>query len=148
MKNYQKELKNLKNKGIMKNLLLTILIILSFLGCGDRAETIALIRLKFEGFVNSDKARVTIIETMRNDTSIYLDTFAYRTVLSKTNGYQIGLELKKEVQNGDYIIITDSINEVNVISNVEVNKDVTFTYFFNGIAKTEKNRYLYITRKK
>ncbi len=145
MKNYQKELKNLKNKEIMKKLLITILTILSFLSCDKNKDQYAAVDIKFEGLEDAPLVHAWVIETERNDTSVRLDT-VIQTQLHKVNKYTIELEFKTESLNGDYLIYADSIKGVNMITDVIVNKDFTFTYLFNGIPKTEKDHYLIIIR--
>ncbi len=133
-------------KTIILNLIVCFFILIATFSCNKNKppQQIACVRIQFDGFTDSDMAKTSIIETEKNDTTVYLDTIINEFLLSKTNGYQFELRFKTEKQNGDYIIITDSISEVSIISEVEVNKDFTFTYLFDGIKKTEKDKFLII----
>jgi len=136
----------------MKTIFIKALIILSVLFilycCNNKEEEFAGIMITFEGIEGSE---AWVIETAKNDTSIHLDTIEYG-LMSKVNGYSFILQFKNDTENGDYLIFADSINQVNIISNVEVsieNDHYFYTFQFNGEQKSSKNKedlFLIITR--
>ena len=138
----------MKNTFILFILLLFSIIIA---GCDKEKEPVAGVNIIFEGISDSDGAFAWIIETARNDTSIHLDTIEYGQ-LSHTNAYTISLDFKSDTENGDYLIIADSIKQVNIISDVDVRFEhgiYKYTFLFNGIPKDSKNKddlFLTITR--
>ena len=132
---------------IMKNILILFILFLSGLimaGCDDNNETSPFpgVWISFEGISDTDMAQAWIIETARNDTATHLDTIEYGQ-LSQTNAYTIILEFKTDTKNGDYLIFADSIQQVNIISNVEVwlkHGKYKYTFLFNGVPKNSKNK--------
>ena len=129
----------------MKTITFKVFILLLFstqiLSCGKEPERILAVQIAFDQNVGY----VSIIETMKNDTSVHLDTLIYEFLPSKVNGYIFPLEFKKEDSNGDYLITSHSYQKSIVISEVRTNEDYTFSYLFNGIRKTEKDRTVYVT---
>lgn len=129
----------------MKTVIFKVFIILflstQILSCEMEPERILAVQIAFDTNVGN----VSIIETMKNDTSIHLDTLAYKFLPSKINGYIFSLEFKKDDSNGDYLITSHSCQKSVVISEVKTNKNYTFSYLFNGVRKTEKDRTVYVT---
>ncbi len=127
-------------KMILKGLLL-ILTLTQLMSCDKEPERILAVQIQFD----KDIGYISIIETMKNDTSVHLDTIIYDYQLTKTNGYRFQLRFKKDEPNGDYLIVSKSCDKTALISEVSVNKDYTFSYLFNGIKKTEKDLTIYVT---
>ena len=125
---------------ILKGLLL-ILALTQLISCGKEPERILAVQIEFDPNIGY----ISIIETMKNDTSVHLDTIIYDYQLTKTNGYRFQLEFKKDETNGDYLIISNSCDKTVLISDVSVNKDYTYSYLFNGLEKTEKDLTIYVT---
>ncbi len=129
----------------MKTITFKVFILLLFstqiLSCGKEPERILAVNISFDPNVGY----VSLIETMKNDTSVHLDTLAYEYFPSKVNGYIFSLEFKKNDSNGDYLITSKSCQKSIVISEVRTNKDYTFSYLFNGVRKTEKDRTVNVT---
>jgi hypothetical protein len=141
----------MKNKLFLFVLLLFSIIIACCNKDNDKKEPVPGIWIKFEGILDSDMAQAWIIETARNDTATHIDTIEYGQ-LSHINAYTITLDFKSDTENGDYLIIADSIKQINIISNVEVRFEdgiYKFTFLFNGIPKNSANKedvFLTITR--
>ena len=128
-------------KTIAFKIFILLLLSTQILCCGKEPERILAVQIAFDQNVGY----VSIIETMKNDTSTHLDTIAYEYLPSKVNGYIFPLEFKKEDSNGDYLITSQSCQKSVVISEVRTNKDYTFSYLFNGVRKTEKDRTVNVT---
>lgn len=117
-------------------------------------QPIAAVKLQFTGFTNSDMADVFIIETLREDINIHIDTMDYGQ-LRESNNYSILLEFKlKTEDNGNYIIMVDSMIEPHIITDVQINvkekrcKTIieSFSFKFDGILKTNKDYIIIINR--
>lgn len=128
-------------KTIVFKVFILLLLSTQILSCGKEPERILAVNVFFDPNVGY----VSIIETMKNDTPIHLDTLAYKFLPSKINGYIFSLEFKKEDSNGDYLITSHSCEKSILISEVRTNEDYTFSYLFNGVRKTEKDRNVYVT---
>lgn len=129
----------------MKTIAFKVFIILflstQILSCEREPERILAVQISFE----TNVGYISIIETMKNDTSVHLDTVIYEFLPSKTNGYIFQLRFKQDDSNGDYLITSQSCQKSVVISEVRTNKNYTFSYLFNGVRKTEKDRTVYVT---
>ena len=121
--------------------MLIFLGLFQLISCEKDPEQILAVQIKFDANIGY----VSIIETIKNDTSVYLDTVIHEFLPSKTNGYKFQLEFKREESNGDYLIISHSCEKRVLISEVSVNEDYSFSYLFNGIKKTEKDLTIDVT---
>lgn len=128
-------------KTIAFKIFILLLLLTQILSCEREPERILAVQIAFD----TNVGYVSIIETMKNDTSVHLDTVIYEFLPSKTNGYIFQLRFKEEDSNGDYLISSHTCQKSVVISDVRTNKDYTFSYLFNGIRKTEKDRTVYVT---
>lgn len=128
-------------KTIAFKIFIIILLLTQILSCGKEPERILAVNISFDPNVGY----VSIIETMKNDTSVHIDTLAYEYLPSKVNGYIFSLEFKQDDSNGDYLITSLSCQKSVVISEVKTNKNYTYSYLFNGVRKTEKDRTVYVT---
>ena len=128
-------------KTIAFKIFIILLLSTQILSCGKEPERILAVNISFDPNVGY----VSIIETMKNDTSVHIDTLVYEYLPSKVNGYIFSLEFKQDDSNGDYLITSQSCQKSVVLSEVRTNKDYTFSYLFNGIRKTEKDRTVYVT---
>ena len=128
-------------KTIAFKVFILLLLSTQILSCGKEPERILAVNISFDPNVGY----VSIIETMKNDTSVHIDTLVYEYLPSKVNGYIFSLEFKQDDSNGDYLITSQSCQKSVVISDVRTNKDYTFSYLFNGVRKTEKDRTVYVT---
>jgi hypothetical protein len=139
----------------MKNKInIYLVVFLNLLVCckgANKEEQVAGIWITFTGIMDSDLSHAWIIETAKNDTLIHLDTIEYGQ-LTSIKAYTITLDFKTDRENGEYLIFADSIDGVNIISNVEVfSKDEHYEYsfMFNGVQKSSRNKddlFLRITR--
>ena len=122
----------------------------------DAPYPIAAVLIKFEGLTDSDISNAWIIETAKNDSSTHLDTIFYGQ-LSHINNFSILIEFKKYEENGYYYIYADSIKTINKITDIDIDinyegicesEDISFSYFFNGELKTNKDDMIIINREK
>lgn len=128
-------------KTIAFKVFILLLLSTQILSCGKEPERILAVNISFD----PNAGYVSIIETMKNDTSVHIDTVAYEFLPSKINGYIFQLRFKEEDSNGDYLIYSHSCQKSVVISEVRTNKDYTFSYLFDGVRKTEKDRTVNVT---
>ena len=128
-------------KTIAFKIFILLLLSTQILSCGKDPERILAVNISFDPNVGY----VSIIETMKNDTSMQIDTVIYEFLPSKTNGYIFQLRFKQDDSNGDYLITSQSCQKSVVLSEVRTNKNYTFSYLFNGVRKTEKDRTVYVT---
>lgn len=128
-------------KTIAFKIFILLLLSTQILSCGKEPERILAVNISFDPNVGY----VSIIETKKNDTSVHIDTLVYEYLPSKVNGYIFSLEFKQDDSNGDYLITSQSCQKSVVISDVKTNKNYTYSYLFNGVRKTEKDRTVYVT---
>ena len=127
-------------KNILKGLLLILTLTLQ-MSCGKEPVEILAVQIEFDKNIGY----ISIIETMKNDASIHLDTIIHDFLPTNTNGYKFQLVFKKDDTNGDYLIISNSCDKTALISEVVINEDYTFSYLFNGTEKTKKDLTINVT---
>ena len=135
--------------------IITGLLILSVQSCCNNKSPyeIAAVTVRFEGLNDVDMARAWVIETEQDNPGINIDSVFYG-VMNQSNNFSFLLEFNRSALNGDFYIHADSIQGQNVITDVAVTVEerkckadiLDYTYSFNGVPKSEKDREIVIAK--